>query len=66
LPEVITAVVSQMVIKSAQQGIGNIQASINKEIVNAQNQAANQQNSAIQQLGPGAQYMPSWSAGTGN
>jgi len=63
IPEIITAIVSQMAIQSIKQGIGNVQANINKDTVAAQNQAANQQNSAVQQLGPGAQYQSSWALG---
>ncbi len=63
IPEVITAVVSQMAIQSIQQGVGKVQANINKETTTTQNQESNQQNSAVQQYGPGAQYKQSWSLG---
>jgi len=63
IPEVITAIVSQMAIQSIKQGVGKVQANIQKEVTTAQNQASSQLNSAVQQLGPGAQYTSSWSQG---
>ena len=63
IPEVITAIVSQMAIQSIKQGIGKVQANIQKEVTTAQNQASSQQNTAVQKLGPGAQYTSNWSQG---
>lgn len=56
IPEVLTAVVSQMITKSIQQGIGTIQRSVHKEVSNVRSQAQTQMNNAISQQGPGALY----------
>jgi hypothetical protein len=56
VPEVITAVVSQMVSQSLTNGIGMIQASVHKEVGTVRAQVTGQMNSATQQYGPGTQY----------
>lgn len=60
IPELITSVVTQMITKSVQQGIGSIQASINKETQKVQAGTSTQMNAAVQQMGPGAQYAQKW------
>jgi hypothetical protein len=55
---VIGAVITQLVTKSIEQGIGNVQAKIQKEVVSVENRAQQQMNSAINQQGPKAIYRP--------
>ncbi len=56
IPEIMTAVVSQMITQSIQQGIGEIQVQVHQGVSNVKIQAQTQMNQAIQQNGPGALY----------
>lgn len=54
--EVITAVVTQMISKSIQQGIGSIQNSVHKEISEVRNDVTSEINSQIKNVGPEALF----------
>jgi cytochrome c551/c552 len=55
LPEVISAAVSQIISQTMSQGIGNVMATVTKETSTSSKQKA-QQNSAVQNNGPGVLY----------
>ncbi len=56
MPEVITAVVQQMISKSIENGIGNVKANVQREVGNTQNKVVQQINTQTQTAGPGALY----------
>ncbi len=56
LPEVMTAIVSQIVTRSIQQGVGNVQAQIHREVSSVRNRVQTQINASVRQEGPGALY----------
>lgn len=56
LPEIITSAVSMTINQTIQQGIGNVQAQVNREIANAKAKAAAQMTQTIGTQGPGALY----------
>jgi hypothetical protein len=55
LPEVISAAVSQIISQTMTQGLGNVMATVTKETSTSSKQKA-QQNSAVQNNGPGVLY----------
>ncbi len=56
MPEVITAVVQQMISKSVENGIGNVKANVQREVGNTQSKVVQQINTQTQTAGPGALY----------
>jgi len=56
LPEIITSAVSMTISQAIQQGIGNLQSQVHREISNVRSNAANQLNKAISTKGPGVMY----------
>ncbi|MFA6383616.1 MAG: hypothetical protein WCX17_04315 [Parcubacteria group bacterium] len=56
LPELITSVVSMTISQTIQQGIGNLQSQVHREITNVRNNAKNQMNQTIRNIGPAAYY----------
>lgn len=56
LPELITSVVSMTISQTIQQGIGNLQSQVHREITNVRNNAKTQMNKKIQEIGPAAYY----------
>jgi len=55
---VMTAVITSLVTKSIENGIGNIQAKIQKEVLSVQNKTGVQMNLEIDTIGPAAIYKP--------
>lgn len=60
ISEVMSAVVTQLVTKSIEQGIGNVQAKVQKEIFTVANKAGQQLNQQINISGPKAVFKPSF------
>lgn len=60
IPEIATALVSQLVTQSINQGIGMMQATVHREIGSVRTQVTGQMNAAVGSYGPGALYTPSW------
>lgn len=56
IPEVITSIVQQMITSSIQNGIGQVQSAVQKEVTNVTNQATSELNSQASSYGPGALY----------
>jgi hypothetical protein len=56
IPGILTAIVTQMITKSVEQGIGTVQANVHKEITDIKNNTTTQMNSAIETQGPAALY----------
>jgi hypothetical protein len=56
MTEAISAVVTTLVTKAIEQGIGSVQSRVRKEVVEVQNKAARQIRSEINTIGPKAVY----------
>ena len=56
IPEIMTAVISKLVTKSIQNGIGNVQARVQAEITEVTNRNITQMQNAVRTSGPGALY----------
>jgi len=58
LAAVMSAVITQLVTKSIDQGIGNVQSRIQKEVFTIANNASRQLNQQVKDVGPKALYKP--------
>jgi hypothetical protein len=56
LPEIITSAVTMTISQTIQQGIGNLQSQVHREITNVRNNAKAQMKKTIDKVGPAAYY----------